>query len=111
MIVSGYKHEPVWTNIAKDLIWESKDVKLLGITIDRDLKFDNHVLKLCRKANQKLSALSRMAKMISFNKRRTLLKFFVEFQFKYCPIVWMFHSQRTNSKINRLHERSLKNCL
>ena len=47
---------------------ESNEVKLLGITIDRDLKFD----KLCSKAKQKLSALSRTAKLLSFNKRRTL---------------------------------------
>ena len=33
---------------------------------------------------------------------------FVESQFKYCPIVWMFHSRRTNNKINRLHERALR---
>ena len=33
--------------IGKDLIWESNNVKLLGITIDRDLKFEKHVLKLC----------------------------------------------------------------
>ena len=44
-------------NIGKDLIWESNDVKLLGVTIDRDLKFDQHVLNLCSKVNQKLSAL------------------------------------------------------
>ena len=35
------------------LIWESNDVKLLGITIDKDLKLDKHVLKLCSKVNQK----------------------------------------------------------
>ena len=69
---SGYKHEQVWANIGEDLIWERNNVKLLGITIDRDLKFDKHVLKLCSKANQKLSALSKMAKSLSFNKRRTL---------------------------------------
>ena len=28
--------------------------------------------------------------------------------FKYCPIVWMFHSRHTNNKINRLHERALR---
>ena len=32
----------------------------------------------------------------------------MESQFKYCPIVWMFHSRRTNNKINRLHERALR---
>ena len=107
LIVSGYKHEQVWANIGKDLIWESNDVKLLGVTIDRDLKFDKHVLKLCSKANQKLSALSRMTNLLSFNKR-ALFKAFVESQFKYYPIVWMFHSRRTNNKFNRLHERALR---
>ena len=106
--VSGYKHEQVWANIGKDLIWESNDVKLLGITIDRDLKFDKYILKLCGKANANLSAVSRMAKLLSFNKRRTLFKAFVESRFKCCPIVWMFHSRRTNNKINRLHERALR---
>ena len=67
LIVSGYKHEQVWANIGKDLIWESNDVKLLGVTIDRDLKFDKHVLKLCSKTNQKLSAQSRVATLLSFN--------------------------------------------
>ena len=53
------------------LIWESNDVKLLGVTIDRDLKFDKHVLKLCSKANQKLGALSRVPNLLSFNKKDT----------------------------------------
>ena len=72
------------------------------------LKFDQNVLKLCSKANQKLSALSRMAKLLSFNKRKTLFKAFVGSQFKSCPIVWMFHSWRPTNKINRLHERALR---
>ena len=42
-------------------MWKSNDAKLLGITIDKDLKFDKHVLKLCSKANQKLSVFSRIA--------------------------------------------------
>ena len=49
-----------------------------------------------------------MANLISFNKRRTLFNAFVESQFKYFPIVWMFDSRRTNNKINRLHERALR---
>ena len=81
--ISGYKHEQVWANIEKDLTWESNNVKLLGVTIDRDLKFYKYVLKLCSKPNQKLSALSRTANLLSFNRRRTLFKAFVESLFKY----------------------------
>ena len=55
-----------------------------------------------------MSALSRIAKLLSFNKGRTLFKAFVESQSKYCQIVWMFHSRRTNNKINRFQERALR---
>ena len=92
LIVSDYKYEQVLANVGKDLIWESNDVKLLGVTTGRDLRFDKNILNLCSKAIQKLSALSRMAKLHSFNKRMAIFKAFVEPQFKYCPIVWMFHS-------------------
>ena len=39
--------------------------KLLGITIDNELKFEDHITKICRKANSKLSALSRLARYLS----------------------------------------------
>ena len=41
-------------------------------------------------------------------KKRILLKAFVEPQFGYCPLTWMFYSRKANSKINHIHERSLR---
>ena len=54
LIVSDYKHEQVGANIGTDLIWESNDVNLLGVTIDRDLKFDKHVLKILQQSQPKI---------------------------------------------------------
>ena len=45
---------------------------------------------------------------MSFIKLRTLMKAFIEFQFNYCPLIWMFHSRTMNNKINRIHERALR---
>ena len=39
---------------------------------------------------------------------RVLMKSFIESQFKYCPLVWMFHSKKMHSRINKLHERALR---
>ena len=36
------------------------------------------------------------------------MKSFVEAQFGYFPVVWMFHSRELNKKINHIHERSLR---
>ena len=62
LIVSGCKQEQIWAKIGKNKIWESSDVKLLGVTIDNELKFAEHVSKICSKASRKLSVLARMSK-------------------------------------------------
>ena len=36
------------------------------------------------------------------------MKSFIEAQFGYCPLVWMFHGKVLNRKTNHLHERSLR---
>ena len=36
------------------------------------------------------------------------MKMFVESQFNYCPLIWMFHSRRLNNKINNVHEKALR---
>ena len=37
------------------------------------------------------------------------MKSFIFSQFGYCPLVWMFHTQQLNNRMNRIHERAL--CL
>ena len=45
----------------EEIIGEEK-VKLLGVTIDNKLNFEEHITMICKKANQKLHALARVAK-------------------------------------------------
>ena len=40
-------------NLGCETIKSSDSVKLLGITIDKQLNFKEHVTKLCKKGNQK----------------------------------------------------------
>ena len=42
---------------------------LLGITIDRDLKFDEHVNNICKKSYQKLNALVRLAPFMNIDEK------------------------------------------
>ena len=45
---------------------------------------------------------------MSFEKRKILLKAFVESQFGYCPLTWILHGRRANSKISHILERALR---
>ena len=104
--LSPYK--PVTIKIKESAIESSNSEKLLGVTIDSKLSFDDHITILCHKASQKLHALSRVASYMSFDKKRILLKTFITSQFNYCPLVWMCHSRGLNNRINNLHERALR---
>ena len=37
LLISG-KNEQMWEKLVRDRVWESNDVKLLGITLDNNLK-------------------------------------------------------------------------
>ena len=76
LLVSGHHYEEMFVNIGKDIIWESKTVKVLGITIDKELKFDKYINQLCSKTNKKLNVLSRMRSFMSVEKRKIIFKSF-----------------------------------
>ena len=79
---------------------------LLGINIDLDLNFENHLSTICTKVSREINALERIANYLFLEKRRILMKTFIESQYNYCPLTWMFHWRTINSKINRLHKRA-----
>ena len=87
LLISGHKYEHMWIRVGEEKIWEDRKVKLLGVTIDNELKFDEHVSEICLKANRKLSVLSRMSKYLTFEQRRVLYKAFIESQFQYSPLI------------------------
>ena len=80
---------------------------MLGVVRDRDLNFNECVASVSKKAS-KLSVLSRLSNLMSFQQRRLLLKLFVEPQFRYCPLVWTFHGREISRKINRIDGRSVR---
>ena len=100
--------EHLWIKVGGERIWESQSEKLLGMMVDKNLNFESHLKTLCKKVNQKISALARIAGILPFQHRHILLKTFIESQFSYCPLVWMFCSCTMNKKINRIHERALR---
>ena len=107
-LFTGITEEHLWAKVGGEQIWESNKEILLGLTIDKNMKFDQHLNKLCKKASGKVSALARMARFLTFEKKRVLMSAFIESQFSYCPLIWMFCSCKMNRKMNHIHERALR---
>ena len=78
LLISGDKDELLWANIGRSKTWENEKQKLLGIVIDRNLRFDEYILPKCKKAGRKLSVLVRIFKSMTIVRRRILIKAFIE---------------------------------
>ena len=87
---------------------QSEEEKLLGVLIDSDLKFGKHLKALCKKVGIKITLLCKIAGFLEFLQKKLLFQIFIESQFSYCPLVWMFCSRKMNRRINALHERALR---
>ena len=103
-LITTKEHTSV--KIGNDIIKSSNSVKLLGITIDNKLNFKEHLTNICKKVSNKLHGLARVSNYMSTHKLRIIMKAFIESQFQYCPLVWMFQSRTLNNRINKLHERA-----
>ena len=109
-LISGPRtlEEQMYIQVGEQVIWESLEEKLLGVTIDKKLKFHSHLIGICKKAGTKVTALTRLAKIMPLEKKRILMSAFIESQFSYCPLLWMFCSKGINDKINSIHKRTLQ---
>ena len=101
-------NKPVGIKVGDYTIDNSECEKLLGVKIDVNLNFNDHISDLCKKASRKISALARVTPFMGLSKRKLLMNAFFTSQFSYCPLIWMCHSRSNNRKINMLHERCLR---
>ena len=90
--------------IIKNVIEE----KILGIVINNNLNFKSHMKKIYEKANEKLSALARISRWTPPTLGEKLINSFINSQFTYCSLIWMFSSKGCYKRINKIHEMSLR---
>ena len=71
----------------------------LGVTIDNKLTFKSHIKNLCKKASQKIGALSTLSNQLNDFQKRLILNSIVKSHFTYCPLVLMICSITSNNMI------------
>ena len=89
-------------------IKESQNVELLGLTIDNRLTFKGHINMLCRRASYKLHALIRIRKYLTLEKSKLLYNAFINNQFNYASIIWMFCRKQDYLEVEKIHYKALK---
>ena len=108
MVLGTKEADSFVLNLGNNKIESSTEVTLLGVKIDKQLKFKSHIEELCRKAAYKLHALRRIRKYLTVEKAKLLANAFINSQFTYAPLIWMFAGKSSIAKICKIHFRTLQ---
>ena len=107
-MVPGNKHERSFNiHINNVQIKNSNEVTLLWIKIDKNLNFKKHISELCRRVSYKLHTLHRIRKYLTVEKAKLSVNDFLNSQFNYAPLIWMFSNECSIGKIFKIHKRTL----
>lgn len=94
--------------IENNIIQSTSSVKLLGVSIDKELNFKFHVADLCKRAGRKLNVLIRLSKCLDIPSKLLLFHSFILSHFEYCSSVWHNCRLSDTKKIERIQERAIK---
>ena len=108
MILGKTSRQPITLNINQIKVKESQKVLLLGLTIDNQLTSNDHVDVLSSTANYKLHALRRIRKYLTPIKARLLYNAFINSQFNYVSVIWMFCLKKDYLTIEKTQYKALK---
>ena len=72
------------------------------------LTFNEHINNLCRNTSYKFYALRRIRKYLTQDQAKPLYNGFINSQFNYVPIMWMFSRKNQYLKIQKTNHKVLK---
>ena len=102
------------TQAAHKLIINNKEIKttnsikLLGINIDNQLKFNEHISVLCSEAALQLNALSRLHKYMGKSEKEAIINSVILSNFNYSLLMWHFSSCKSIRKIQKIQKHCLR---
>ena len=82
--------------------------KLLGVIIDKDLNFSQHISEVCIKISKMIGVLQRLKNLIPMNAKLRKYKTAVLPHLTYCSLVWHFCRASDRNKLERINERGLR---
>ena len=114
MLVTTYQKRQRLTNDHLDLTYNKESLnmisndKILGIFVDNNLTWSNHIKHLTKKIASSIWLLSKIKKFLSQAHRVQFYKSYIQPHIDFCNIVWGSSSESNKLKIFRLQKRACK---
>jgi len=89
-------------------IQSSESINVLGMELDRQLKYSCHVDETGRKIGKQVNALKRINHFLSKDSKNTIYNSYINCSFTYCSVVWMFTGVLNIEKLEKTNKRALR---
>ena len=100
--------ENICFNLGDNIAKCEDSAKLLGVTIDFKLDFDEHISNVCKKASRQLNVLKRIGGHLCKLGKIKIYYYFIMSNFNYCSLTWHFRGEKNTKKIKKIQERALR---
>ena len=80
--------------------------KSLGVLIDDNLSWRNHIDKLTMKIASGIGAIKRIRHLVPYMASHSIYQALVQPHFNYCNIVWGYCGVTLQDKLEKLHNRA-----
>ena len=108
MLISKQKDANINIDIDGNKVSHYQNIKLLGVNIDSQLTFNDHISEICKKVSQRVGVMTRLRNLIPTTAKLQLYKAAVLPYLTYCSIAWHFCSGSDARKVERVQERGLR---
>ena len=98
----------ITVKVDEEEIVSAKQLKLLGVIIDEQMNFSEHIREISKKACQRLGVLNRFRNIMSITLKMTIYKTSILPYVTYCSTVWHFAKSSDLRKIERIQEKAMK---
>ena len=85
-----------------------ENIKILGVTIDRELRYDQHITSVARQTSQRVSALRRVAGSLDSRGILTLYKAQIRPCMEYGALAWMSGAATHTRRLDAVQRRALR---
>lgn len=93
------------------VIRESKFVNYLGVTLDNNMTFDDHIKSLSGKLTRTLGILSNIKHLMPMNIRKQVYNGLILSNLDYCSTIWGHTSKKNIRRLEKILNRTCRNVL
>ncbi len=108
MFITNDSNNTINLNIDTTVLSPSINIKILGVTIDEHLTFNEHINIICSNAARQLNAIKRLQCNLDKESRLAIYRSYILSNFNYCPLVWHLCGIQNAINMEKIQEAALR---